>query len=493
MAALGLSETDLAASSFDLVMADRSSPLLSIGQRDIHVRYGDRSAHITIVFCPEIRGMLLCRLDCIDLNILHRQYPKPLGRVQSVSFEAPAANPPIEEISTPSGGMFLRDVYIPLEPSAEQILAIKTAITAEFEAVFNQEEGLRQMVGPDMVIQLRDDAVPFYVNGARPIAFGDRADVKRVLDDLVVKNLRSIIPAHRSSYANEWKEAIAARERKAAADAAVRFRYDARTRPLPPLSIGASVRVQDSDTKLWDRVGVIVAIGRYRSYRIKFASGSVLWRNRRFLRLLVPATSAEEAESTSPGGVEDEAAGGDLDSTIVGQRTLPAPAVYYPDTISILLCSHHFPVLVILRSIVHVMLSASTFLLFSPSFPYDIPCRRAFGINQYRRSGGSGRVVVYSCRSRNESKPTARGAAGWEAGGGIRARALRLERSNLFHVRLVLMFFSSSLQCLLVQYSGDLQIAYRHNRLKVNLVVEESCEVRSSTHESCFHQTWGHD
>jgi hypothetical protein len=114
--------------------------------------------------------------------------------------------------------------------------------------------------------------------------------------------------------------------------------------------------------------------------------------------------------------------------------------VYYPDTISILLCSHHFPVLVILRSIVHVMLSASTFLLFSPSFPYDIPCRRAFGINHYRRSGGSGRVVVYSCRSRNESKPTARGAAGWEAGGVIRAGALRLERSNLFHVRLVLMF-----------------------------------------------------
>ncbi len=79
MAALGLSEKDLAASSFDQVMANRSSPLLSIGQRDINVRYGDRSAHITIVFCPEIRGMLLCRLDCVELNILHRQYPKPVS------------------------------------------------------------------------------------------------------------------------------------------------------------------------------------------------------------------------------------------------------------------------------------------------------------------------------------------------------------------------------------------------------------------------------
>ncbi len=55
------------------------------------------------------------------------------------------------------------------------------------------------MVGPDMVIQLRDDAVPFYVNGARPIAFGDRADVKRVLDDLVAKKV--IVPV---SEASEW-------------------------------------------------------------------------------------------------------------------------------------------------------------------------------------------------------------------------------------------------------------------------------------------------
>jgi hypothetical protein len=86
-----------------------------------------------------------------------------------------------------------------MEPTAEQISTIEAAISAEFEVVFDQEEGLRQMTGPDMVIQLRDDAVPFYVNGARPIAFGDRADVKRVLDDLVAKKV--IVPV---SEASEW-------------------------------------------------------------------------------------------------------------------------------------------------------------------------------------------------------------------------------------------------------------------------------------------------
>jgi hypothetical protein len=33
---------------------------------------------------------------------------------------------------------------------------------------------------------------------------------------------------------------------------------------------------------------VIVAVRKYRSYWVKFASSSVLWRNRRFLRLMVP-------------------------------------------------------------------------------------------------------------------------------------------------------------------------------------------------------------
>ena len=55
------------------------------------------------------------------------------------------------------------------------------------------------MAGPDMVIQLRDDAVPYYVNGARPIAFGDRPEVKSLLDTLVAKKV--IEPV---SDASEW-------------------------------------------------------------------------------------------------------------------------------------------------------------------------------------------------------------------------------------------------------------------------------------------------
>jgi hypothetical protein len=113
--------------------------------------------------------------------------------------------------------------------------------------------------------------------------------------------LRSVIPAHRSSFAPKWKDAIIARERQAAAAADTKLRYDTRTRPLAPISIGTPVRIQDPISKLWSHVGVIVAVGRYRSYRVKFASGSVLWRNRRFIRPMVPAGEGEKrAEPDSP-------------------------------------------------------------------------------------------------------------------------------------------------------------------------------------------------
>jgi hypothetical protein len=39
--------------------------------------------------------------------------------------------------------------------------------------------------------------------------------------------LRSMVqPAHRSSYSNQWKEVMAARERQVEADVNTKFRYD---------------------------------------------------------------------------------------------------------------------------------------------------------------------------------------------------------------------------------------------------------------------------
>jgi hypothetical protein len=195
LSAIGLSESDLSSSSFDLVMADKSAPLLSIGQRDVRIRYGEQAATITVVICPEIHGVLLSWLDCIALRILHSDYPLPLPRlpasVQTVTTPASSSN----DVTS----VFLENLNIPSSPSAEQKAEIKAAVANHFSDVFDQSTGLQCMTGPEMIIQLQEDAVPYYVNGARPIPFADRPEVKQLLDDYVEQGL--IVPVEE---ATDW-------------------------------------------------------------------------------------------------------------------------------------------------------------------------------------------------------------------------------------------------------------------------------------------------
>jgi hypothetical protein len=134
--------------------------------------------------------------------------------------------------------------------------------------------------------------------------------------------LRSIVPAHRSSFATQWQKVMEATDRQAELDAVIKFRYDENAWPFVPLSVGTAVRVRDPKSKLWDKVGVIVAIGRYRSYRIKFASGSVLWRNRRFIR---PMSAIPDSGATPSGGASGD---GDHESScsLTGVNDSPTPS-----------------------------------------------------------------------------------------------------------------------------------------------------------------------
>ena len=58
---------------------------------------------------------------------------------------------------------------------------------------------------------------------------------------------------------------------------------------LRPISVGKRVRIQDQRSLLWSTVGTIVARSGDRSYIIKVDDGSIITRNRRFLRILYSA------------------------------------------------------------------------------------------------------------------------------------------------------------------------------------------------------------
>ena len=60
--------------------------------------------------------------------------------------------------------------------------------------------------------------------------------------------------------------------------------YDQHARDLPEFSVGTRVRVQDVRTKRWDRCGVVVHVGPFRRYRVRFEGGGEVDRNRCHLR-----------------------------------------------------------------------------------------------------------------------------------------------------------------------------------------------------------------
>ncbi len=61
--------------------------------------------------------------------------------------------------------------------------------------------------------------------------------------------------------------------------------YDSRARDLPALKPGQAVRIQDTKSKLWDTLGVVVrAEAKQRNYLLKVDTHVFIWRNRRYLR-----------------------------------------------------------------------------------------------------------------------------------------------------------------------------------------------------------------
>ena len=84
------------------------------------------------------------------------------------------------------------------------------------------------------------------------------------------QELRSVLPSIIASLLKERK----------------RNYYNQHSKTMPELCINQRVRVQDEETKRWNKVGTIVKIGDHRQYLVEMENGRKLWRNRKFLRLI---------------------------------------------------------------------------------------------------------------------------------------------------------------------------------------------------------------
>ncbi|XP_063886394.1 uncharacterized protein LOC135114421 [Scylla paramamosain] len=114
--------------------------------------------------------------------------------------------------------------------------------------------------------------------------------------------LRSCVPAHLDSFSMEWQSKAEDCDRRAATHTEnVAVQYDNQARELPKLQVGQQVRLQDPKTHRWDKVGVVMSVGKARTYEVRVPSGRVYWRNRRFLRPVRNTDDPPQCEAPSDG------------------------------------------------------------------------------------------------------------------------------------------------------------------------------------------------
>ena len=104
--------------------------------------------------------------------------------------------------------------------------------------------------------------------------------------------IQDTLPAHRRAFSAEWqRQSTEVEQQTLETTEAMKIAYNQHARPLPDLTVGTMVAVQNPDTKYWDIYGVITDIGHHRRYFVKTQSGRVLVRNRRFLRKRTPLST----------------------------------------------------------------------------------------------------------------------------------------------------------------------------------------------------------
>lgn len=103
------------------------------------------------------------------------------------------------------------------------------------------------------------------------------------------RQLRDGVPVHRQHYKvdSHWRGALRVRERETVRQQGVWMERHGAPRTLLPLMLGTQVCVQNQETKVWDRRGVVTETLPHRQYTVKLdGSGRVTLRNRRHLRVV---------------------------------------------------------------------------------------------------------------------------------------------------------------------------------------------------------------
>jgi hypothetical protein len=126
----------------------------------------------TITFCMDVPKLYLLLRACTALGIIPEDFPDPIPLPKRKQMGAVETKKPI-----------------PMEPSRKEIGRIRQDLLKEFADVFDSSTELKTIKGPPMKIELKEDAIPYAVHGARPIPYAWRDEVKRIINDNFAKGV----------------------------------------------------------------------------------------------------------------------------------------------------------------------------------------------------------------------------------------------------------------------------------------------------------------
>ena len=123
---------------------------------------------------------------------------------------------------------------------------------------------------------------------------------------LMGRNIRDSVPQPPSAYrvSEKWSQMLRQREKAMCRSNDKQIESTANRHTLEPLSVGTEVNVQNVDTNIWDRSGLVVEVCPFRQYKVKMhGSGRVSTRNRIHLRpiyVFKPVTGMRGAVRRTP-------------------------------------------------------------------------------------------------------------------------------------------------------------------------------------------------
>ena len=177
---LGVKLAQLQPTDRDIVTAT-GSEIKCKGKLPIEISIGSCSTKLDLFICENIGRFYLSKSGCIQLGIIHKDFPKPLNT------DIPPSPGPLASMPLPK-----RPSKIPFDPVPQNVPKLKEYLVKAFgKTAFSSDKTkvFPKMTGPKAHIHLMPDAKPFFRGTPNQLPHYWRGGTKKLIDEFVRRRL----------------------------------------------------------------------------------------------------------------------------------------------------------------------------------------------------------------------------------------------------------------------------------------------------------------